>query len=129
MRFFKKFSYGLVDAISSHVPNPAQSAFSKISTCFLCEDVENIIYKDSLACDPSGELLVHIVKLYPNHDASSFRAFGRIYSGTLTAGQTINVLGHSYTENDTEDSRILTIGKLWICQGRYEVLFNAQKII
>lgn len=41
------------------------------------------------ACNPRGPLLVHIAKLYPKQDCSTFDAFGRVFSGTVKAGDKV----------------------------------------
>ncbi len=46
--------------------------------------------------------------------------FGRIFSGTLHANQSVRVLGENYSLADEEDSRILNVGRLWIYEARYE---------
>lgn len=40
-------------------------------------------------------------------------------SGTLHAGQTARILGESYSIQDEEDSRIMPVGRLWVCEARY----------
>ena len=45
------------------------------------------------ACDASGPLMINIVKLFPTPNGEQFLAFGRVFSGTVIAGQTVRVLG------------------------------------
>ena len=40
----------------------------------------------AISCNSKGPLLIHIAKLFPKPDASSFDAFGRIFSGTVKPG-------------------------------------------
>lgn len=42
-------------------------------------------------------------------------------SGTLVAGQQVTVLGEAYTLQDEEDSRTMTVGRLWISEARYNI--------
>ena len=65
-----------------------------------------------------GRLMVHSTKMYPTEDCTFFQVCGRVMSGTLHAGQEVRVLGENYTLNDEEDSRILTVGRLWIYEAR-----------
>ena len=44
---------------------------------------------------------------YPTEDATSFHALGRVFSGTLRAGQRARLLGEGYTMYDEEDSRYI----------------------
>lgn len=39
-------------------------------------------------------------------------------SGTLYANQEVKILGENYTLMDEEDSRVLTVGRLWIYEAR-----------
>ena len=41
-------------------------------------------------CNPRGPLLVHIAKLYPKQDCTTFDAFGRVFSGTVKAGDRVS---------------------------------------
>ena len=75
-------------------------------------------------CDSEGPLVVHTTKLYPSEDGIQFYAFGRVFSGTLHAGQQVRILGEGYTIEDEEDSRISTVGRLWISEARYKVEIN-----
>jgi len=69
-------------------------------------------------CNPSGPLVINIVKLYASIDGQSFSAFGRVYSGTIRPGDTVNVLGESYTPNDDEDISSATVSALAIPRAR-----------
>lgn len=42
-------------------------------------------------------------------------------SGTLHAGTDVRILGENYTLQDEEDSRVLTIGRLWIYESRWAI--------
>ena len=70
------------------------------------------------ACDPNGPVTVQIAKLYHTTDAQSFRAFGRVISGTLKKGLEVKVLGEGYSPEDEEDMVKATVEDLWISQAR-----------
>ena len=70
------------------------------------------------ACDPNGPVMVQIAKLYHTTDAQSFRAFGRVISGTLKKGLEVKVLGEGYSPEDEEDMVKATVEDLWISQAR-----------
>lgn len=70
------------------------------------------------SCDPEGPVMVHITKLYHTTDAQSFRAFGRVISGTLRKGAEIKVLGEEYSPEDEEDMMKATVEDLWISEAR-----------
>ena len=77
-----------------------------------------------LACDQDGPLMLHTAKQYPTDDTTAFHVLGRVMSGTLHAGQQVRLLGENYTMFDEEDSRVLTVGRLWIYQARYRIEVN-----
>lgn len=80
-----------------------------------------MVCKSLEKCDHNGPLMINITKLFTSKDGTVFYSFGRVFSGTIKAGQQIKVLGQNYTKDDEEDSRIVTAGKLWIMQSRYKV--------
>ena len=63
--------------------------------------------------------MVQIAKLYHTTDAQSFRAFGRVMSGTLRKGMDIKVLGEGYSPEDEEDMMQATIEDIWVSEARY----------
>ena len=67
--------------------------------------------------------MVHTTKQYPTEDCTGFYVLGRVLSGTLHAHQNVRLLGEAYSLNDEEDSRLVTIGRLWIYEARYKVFF------
>jgi len=69
-------------------------------------------------CDPDGPLMVQVAKLYHTTDAQSFRAFGRIISGTLRKGQELKVLGEGYSPEDEEDMMVATVEDIWVSGAR-----------
>lgn len=116
-RFFGDFS-GFVSMCVKHVPSPVASARVKISHTY-SGPLDSAIARDMIACRAeSPHLMVHTTKLYPDEDAVSFHAFGRVLSGRLEAGQDVRVLGEAYSLNDEEDSRPAVVGRLWVFCGR-----------
>lgn len=65
--------------------------------------------------------MIHITKLYTKPDCSGFDAFGRIFSGTITKGQSVAVLGEGYSLEDEEDKNIKVVSRLWISEARYRI--------
>lgn len=75
------------------------------------------------ACDADGPVMVHVAKLYHTTDAQSFRAFGRVMSGTLRKGTPIKVLGEGYSPEDEEDMMTAIVENLWISESRLVRIF------
>lgn len=68
--------------------------------------------------------MVHSTKMYPTDDCTFFQVLARVMSGTLHAGQEVRVLGENYSLVDEEDSRVMTVGRLWVHEARYKVEVN-----
>lgn len=69
-------------------------------------------------CDPAGPLMVAITKLYHTTDAQSFRAYGRVISGTVRKGVDVKVLGEGYSPEDEEDMVKAVVEDIWIPEAR-----------
>jgi len=75
-RFFGNAS-GFVDMLVKHIPAPIQAAKTKIPHTYT-GPLDTEIAAGMLKCDAKADLMVHITKLYPKPDYTSFDAFGRI---------------------------------------------------
>lgn len=67
--------------------------------------------------------MVHSSKMYPTDECTFFQVLGRVFSGTLYAGQEVRLLGENYSLADEEDSRVLTVGRLWIYEARFAIFY------
>ncbi|GLB43536.1 putative 116 kDa U5 small nuclear ribonucleoprotein component N-terminus [Lyophyllum shimeji] len=111
-------SAGLVDVIVENIPSPIAGAASKVEGTYTGPQTSGLV-ASMKSCDPEGPLMVQVAKLYHTTDAQSFRAFGRIVSGTLRKGMPIKVLGEGYSPEDEEDMMAATVEDIWIHQSRY----------
>ncbi|GLV38363.1 uncharacterized protein CBL_13086 [Carabus blaptoides fortunei] len=114
---------GFVDMCVEHINSPMDNAKMKIEHIYTGPNNTNL-FEDMISCDPEGRLMVHSSKMYPTDDCTFFQVLGRVMSGTLHAGQEVRILGENYTLSDEEDSRILTVGRLWIYEARYKIELN-----
>jgi elongation factor 2 len=53
-------------------------------------------------CDPNGPLVVYISKMVPI-DNTRFAAFGRVFSGTISAGQKVKIMGANFKHGHALD--------------------------
>ncbi|CAH1788149.1 unnamed protein product [Owenia fusiformis] len=121
-RFFGDFN-GFVQMCVDHIPSPLDNAKNKVKHLYTGTD-DTDLTDAMFECDPDGPLMVHTTKLYPTDDATTFHAFGRVISGTLSANQDVKVLGENYSLQDEEDSRFAVVGRLWISEARYKIELN-----
>lgn len=111
-------STGLVDMIVNYIPSPIEAAPEKVASTYngpLSSDIAHAMQR----CDASAPVMVHVSKLYHTTDAQSFRAFGRVMSGTLRKGMEVKVLGEGYSPEDEEDMMKATVDDIWIAEARY----------
>ncbi|XP_057336183.1 116 kDa U5 small nuclear ribonucleoprotein component-like isoform X2 [Microplitis mediator] len=120
-RFFGDLS-GFVDMCVTHVPSPQEHASAKIQHIYT-GSINSPLAQDMVRCNPDGRLMIHSTKMYLN-EYTRFNVLGRVMSGTLEAGQKVRVLGEAYSRTDEEDSRVVTVGRLWISEARYQIEIN-----
>uniref|UniRef100_A0A6P7GA94 116 kDa U5 small nuclear ribonucleoprotein component n=1 Tax=Diabrotica virgifera virgifera TaxID=50390 RepID=A0A6P7GA94_DIAVI len=126
-KFLGDFS-GFVNMCVEHIRSPLDNAKTKIDHVYTGPNTSKV-YEDMVNCDQEGILMVHSSKMYPTEDCTFFQVLGRVMSGTLHAGTDVRILGENYTIQDEEDSRILTVGRLWIYESRYfDILFDIYKL-
>ncbi|KAH9920212.1 Calreticulin family-domain-containing protein [Epithele typhae] len=111
-------SVGLVDIISEHIPSPAEATRSKVENTYLGPLSSELVHTMQ-ECNPEGPVMVQVAKLYHTTDAQSFRAYGRVISGTVRKGMDVKVLGEGYSPEDEEDMAKATVDDLWIAEARY----------
>ncbi|KAF4514202.1 UNVERIFIED_CONTAM: hypothetical protein B566_EDAN019400, partial [Ephemera danica] len=121
-RFIGSFN-GFVDMCVQHIPSPLDNARNKVEHIYT-GPMDSELAENMSSCDPDGRLMVHSTKMYPTDDCTFFQVLARVLSGTLQANQEVRVLGENYTLADEEDSRVLTVGRLWIFEARYKVEVN-----
>ncbi|KAJ9113090.1 hypothetical protein QFC20_001977 [Naganishia adeliensis] len=110
----------LVDMITEKIPSPVEAAASLISRTYT-GPMTSEIAQSMQQCNPDGPAIVHITKLYHTADAQTFRAFGRVMSGTIRQGQLVKVLGEGYSPEDEEDMVSQSIDNIWLHESRYVV--------
>ena len=138
--FFGKAN-GFVDMIEENIPDPSQSAITKIPHIYTgnfplfddenqqnqqnnlkeLNDPKYNIVKSMMTCDPKGPLMINITKLYSNADGNSFNALGRVFSGTVSIGQKVRVLGEGYSKDDEEDMVVKEVNGVYISESRYNI--------
>ncbi|KAG8810977.1 U5 small nuclear ribonucleoprotein component [Serendipita sp. 399] len=101
-----------------HIPSPRRAAADKVERTYtgpMSSELANSLKQ----CDPNGPTIIHVTKLYNSTDAQSFRAFGRVMSGTIKTGTQVKVLGENYSPEDEEDVVKAIVEDIWIGESRY----------
>ena len=107
----------LLEMIVLHLPSPKEA--QKYRSAYLYEGpLDDECSRSIRECDPKGPLMVYVSKMIPNSDQTRFFAFGRVFSGTISTGQTIRILGPNYQANGSEDLFEKKISGLVIMMGK-----------
>ena len=85
---------GMVDSLLHTFADPITAAEGKVRR-FWKGDLTSPLGEAMRTCDPAGPLVINVVKMYRTQDASDFVAFGRVMSGTVQAGQEVDVCGEA----------------------------------
>lgn len=54
-------------------------------------------------CDPKAPLMMYISKMVPTTDKGRFYAFGRVFSGVVSTGLKVRIMGPNYAPGKKED--------------------------
>lgn len=109
----------LVDMLFSCIHSPLERAETFVARNYSGPTNTQLV-EQMIACDPNGSLSVNITKLVSSSTAENFTAIGRVLSGTLTRGDTVKVLGESYTMDDEEDMVFAQVTQIYLAGGRYK---------
>lgn len=54
-------------------------------------------------CDSKAPLMMYISKMVPTTDKGRFYAFGRVFSGTVSTGLKVRIMGPNFSPGKKED--------------------------
>lgn len=102
-----------------HLPSPVTA--QKYRTDFLYEGPHDDACSIAMrACDPHGPLMLFISKMVPAEaKGGRFFAFGRVFSGTVTSGKKVRIMGPNYVPGKKIELWEKSIQKTVIMMGRY----------
>uniref|UniRef100_A0A8C0AWM8 Tr-type G domain-containing protein n=1 Tax=Buteo japonicus TaxID=224669 RepID=A0A8C0AWM8_9AVES len=108
----------LLQMITIHLPSPVTAQK------YRCELLYEGPPDDEAAmgvknCDPKGPLMMYISKMVPTSDKGCFYAFGRVFSGIVSTGQKVQIMGPNYTPGKKEDLYLKPIQRTILMMGRY----------
>ena len=92
----------ILEMMIIHLPSPKKAQKYRIR-CLYEGPPDDPIVTAMRECDPKGPLMVYASKIVPTTDGNSFFAFGRVFSGTISPGQKVRILGPNYTPGKKED--------------------------
>ena len=108
---FKKWinaAEALLEMIITKLPSPKQAQAYRAAQLYE-GPVDDECGQAIKNCDKDGPLMVFISKMVPINDTGRFYAFGRVFSGTVTSGQKVRIMGPNYKKGGREDLYIKNI--------------------
>jgi elongation factor 2 len=107
----------LLEMFISHLPSPKVA--QKYRGAYLYEGPQDDACAQAIRdCDPSGPLMMYVSKMVPSQDKGRFYAFGRVFSGTIFAGQKVRIMGANYKPGSKEDVVTKSIPRVGILIGK-----------
>lgn len=68
-------------------------------------------------CDKNGPLMVFISKMVPANNKGRFYAFGRVFSGTVSTGQRVRIMGPNFQVGSNKDLHVTNITRTVVMMG------------
>ncbi|XP_068599621.1 elongation factor 2-like [Brachionichthys hirsutus] len=118
MRRWLPAGEALLQMITIHLPSPVTAQK------YRCEMLYEGPGDDTVAmgiknCDSKAPLMIYISKMVPTNDKGRFYAFGRVFSGTVSTGSKVRIMGPNYKPGKKEDLYIKPIQRTVLMMGRY----------
>uniref|UniRef100_A0A8C4I9T6 Elongation factor 2 n=1 Tax=Dicentrarchus labrax TaxID=13489 RepID=A0A8C4I9T6_DICLA len=118
MRRWLPAGEALLQMITIHLPSPVTAQR------YRCELLYEGPGDDEAAmgiknCDPKAPLMMYISKMVPTTDKGRFYAFGRVFSGCVSTGLKVRIMGPNFTPGKKEDLYIKPIQRTILMMGRY----------
>jgi elongation factor 2 len=107
----------LMEMMVLHLPSPAHAQRYRVENLYTGPQ-DDITAKAIRECDPNGPLVMYVSKMVPTADKGRFFAFGRVFAGTITAGQKIRILGPNFEVGKKDDLFVKSVQRVVIMMGR-----------
>jgi elongation factor 2 len=107
----------LLEMMVLHLPSPRTA--QKYRTSYLYEGSQDDACAVAMRnCDPQGPLMIYISKMVPAADKGRFYAFGRVFSGTVSTGQKVRIMGANYKPGVKGDAFEKNVTRIVLMMGR-----------
>uniref|UniRef100_A0A7N8X9J0 Elongation factor 2-like n=1 Tax=Mastacembelus armatus TaxID=205130 RepID=A0A7N8X9J0_9TELE len=118
MRRWLPAGEALLQMITIHLPSPVTAQK------YRCELLYEGPGDDEAAmgiknCDPKAPLMMYISKMVPTSDKGRFYAFGRVFSGSVSTGLKVRIMGPNYVPGKKDDLYLKPIQRTILMMGRY----------
>jgi elongation factor 2 len=108
----------LLQMIVNYLPSPVESQPYRMPMLY-SGPKDDASAKAIAECDPNGPLMMYVSKMVPTSQKGAFYAFGRVFSGTISAGQAVRIYGPEYEPGKKTDLFLKKIQRVVLMMGRY----------
>ncbi|KAJ3284770.1 Elongation factor 2 [Rhizoclosmatium sp. JEL0117] len=117
MRTFLPAADALLEMMCIHLPSPVTAQRYRMEGLYEGphDDECAVAIRD---CDPEGPLMLYVSKMVPTSDKGRFYAFGRVFAGTVRAGQKVRIQGPNYIPGKKDDLFVKNIQRTVLMMGR-----------
>ncbi|XP_046856113.1 elongation factor 2-like [Xenia sp. Carnegie-2017] len=118
MRTWLQAGEALLQMITIHLPSPITAQKYRMEMLYEGphDDPVALGIKN---CDPKAPLCMYVSKMVPTNDKGRFYAFGRVFSGIVSTGQKVRIMGPNYVPGKKEDLYNKPIQRTILMMGRY----------
>ncbi|KAK8500724.1 hypothetical protein V6N12_031384 [Hibiscus sabdariffa] len=95
-------SDALLEMMIFHLPSPSKAQKYRVDNLY--EGPLDDVYANAIRnCDPEGPLMLYVSKMIPASDKGRFFAFGRVFSGKVSTGLKVRIMGPNYVPGEKGD--------------------------
>merc|ERR1711865_11065 len=107
----------LLEMIIFHLPSPHTAQAYRVENLY--EGPLDDIYAEAIRkCDADGPLMLYVSKMIPAADKGRFFAFGRVFSGKVSTGMKVRIMGPNYIPGQKKDLYVKNVQRTVLCMGR-----------
>ncbi|KAK8500725.1 hypothetical protein V6N12_031385 [Hibiscus sabdariffa] len=110
-------SDALLEMMIFHLPSPSKAQKYRVENLY--EGPLDDLYANAIRnCDPEGPLMLYVSKMIPASDKGRFFAFGRVFSGKVSTGLKVRIMGPNYVPGEKKDLYVKSVQRTVIWMGK-----------
>ncbi|KAK6149511.1 hypothetical protein DH2020_017036 [Rehmannia glutinosa] len=110
-------SSALLEMMIFHLPSPSTAQKYRVENLY--EGPLDDAYANAIRnCDPKGPLMLYISKMIPDSYRGRFLAFGRVFSGKISTGLKVRIMGPNYVPGEKKDLYVKRVQSTVIWVGK-----------
>ncbi|KAK8712251.1 hypothetical protein V6N13_147492 [Hibiscus sabdariffa] len=107
----------LLEMMIFHLPSPSKAQKYRVDNLY--QGPLDDIYANAIKnCDPEGPLMIYVSKMIPSSDKGRFFALGRVFSGKVSTGLKVRIMGPNYLPGEKKDLYVKSVQRTVIWMGK-----------